>query len=848
MIKLTLSLRTKLHLITALILLGGLILFLFALNQIKRVSEFSTLSSETAQLVTSIETVSQTAQMLTDYQAENLTPSRETSRQLQAKFNQSTAEFSLALQTLTSHYNFVFSKDLEAHRLAADSAIIMLIRDFNTLFALTTKTGSADKQLDEALSKLQLISTATSKQAIRELALSIHIQTEQFRHAPNVIQYEILNGQLLQLRQLLALQQSEQLVPAIEAISQIKAYCNVLLTGHTNYSSAQLIQKTKILESEVNFINAYVLDYLRKASFRAILSIVVIFCCFIVLIIVFIRFINKLIIKPLTALDVFLSQMAKGMLPEPITEKSSAEISEIGAKLNTLSNNLQEKAAYADEISSGKFDAHFEPLSDADFLGISLMELGQSLHKAEMEDRKYKLDEQKRIWVNEGLARFADILRSSNSDIAGLCDHVISHLVNYLKASLGCIYLVNDEGENVIIELISAYAWDRKKFLSRQIQPGEGLIGTCALEKQPIFLTEIPDQYITIRSGLGEAAPNCLLIVPLKLEDQVLGILELASFHKFEEHEREFVEKIAQSIASTVKSVRVNERTAFLLEQSQKYAEEMSEQEEEMRQNMEELKVTQEESARRENEFSEMLRAMHAASPVVELDVNGYIMHFNAIMSNILQVDLLDNIGRPFTEILQIDASDTEYINLWNELKKGNQCSYTHSLKSGDCEVHLLHLFSPVNDLQGKLYKVVDIVQDLTEVMHLKQQSTKDGTSVDQIKAELETLEHHIDHSLYRIELLPGAKISSTNDAVLKAGGYEKNELDGRYFPVMLREKKQGDFEKHWAQVLKGETWAGNISISKADNNEWHMSVYLKPVVVNNEISKVILTGKDYNR
>ena len=170
--------------------------------------------------------------------------------------------------------------------------------------------------------------------------------------------------------------------------------------------------------------------------------------------------------------------------------------------------------------------------------------------------------------------------------------------------------------EERVLEMKACYAFDRNKFIEKQIRPGEGLVGTCYLEGELIYLTDIPDQYISITSGLGDANPRALLICPLKVNDQKFGVIELASFHPFEPYQLEFVQKVSESIAATISTVNVNIRTNLLLEQTKLQAEEMANTEEELRQNMEEMQATQEEARRREIELQDMLARLQEAQKV----------------------------------------------------------------------------------------------------------------------------------------------------------------------------------------------------------------------------------------
>ena len=212
------------------------------------------------------------------------------------------------------------------------------------------------------------------------------------------------------------------------------------------------------------------------------------------------------------------------------------------------------------------------------------------------------------IGPTSGLAQVGEILRVSTASTADLYDNIIKFVVKYTKSNQGGLFILNEENESdKFLELVSCYAFERKKYLTKKIGLGEGLVGQCYLEGEKIYLLEVPQEYITITSGLGGAAPNALLLVPLKINEKIFGVLELATFGKYESHEVELVEKLTESIASTISSVRVSESTRILLEKTQQQAEEMRAQEEEMRQNMEELEATQEEMRRKEKHIQNML-------------------------------------------------------------------------------------------------------------------------------------------------------------------------------------------------------------------------------------------------
>ena len=308
--------------------------------------------------------------------------------------------------------------------------------------------------------------------------------------------------------------------------------------------------------------------------------------------------------RPINHTKSILLKMGKGILPKEKLTEGPDEIGQMAKALNLVIQGLKDIFNFSLEIGKGNFDTEFKPLSDDDVLGLSLLEMRNELKNASKEEEKRKEEDEQRNWAAQGVAMFSDILRKSSDNLEELSYDIISNMVKYTGSNQGGMFIVNDNDKNrTFLEMAACYAYDRKKFLEKKIQEGEGLVGRCYQEQEKIFLTEIPEDYIKITSGLGDDNPKCLLLIPLVYNDVIYGIIEIASFNVYRPFEIEFIERISESIAATISSVKANIQTTMLLEQSQQQAEEMASQEEEMRQNMEELRATQEQSARREEDL-----------------------------------------------------------------------------------------------------------------------------------------------------------------------------------------------------------------------------------------------------
>lgn len=270
--------------------------------------------------------------------------------------------------------------------------------------------------------------------------------------------------------------------------------------------------------------------------------------------------------------------------------------------INQSIENLKRAATFINEISSGNLDATWDNLNEENRKYNEKNLAGELIHMRERM-KALKVEDARRMWTTEGEARFSEIIRTHQHDMQELCDNSIAFITKYLSAQQGALFLLREEVAESYLELKACYAFDRKKYVERRIEIGQGLVGQTFLENDTAMLTDVPQQYTYITSGLGESTPTCLMVSPMKYNEKTQAVVEIASFNKFEPHQLEWVKKIGEIMASTLISINTAEKTQALLKQFQEQTERLRSQEEELRQNLEEMEATQEEMRRQEEEL-----------------------------------------------------------------------------------------------------------------------------------------------------------------------------------------------------------------------------------------------------
>lgn len=405
---------------------------------------------------------------------------------------------------------------------------------------------------------------------------------------------------------------------------------------------------------------------------------------------------------------VSLNTLLEGNIPKPI-QTSILEMKPLVQVTNNLADSFERLKRLAQDVGASKFDTQVRIFADKGMVGNAIAGMRQSLLKIAEQNIQ-------RNWYNEGYAKFGELLRQSTKNPEDFFDEVISNLVNYLDINQGGIFVLNTDTKVPVMELKSCYAFQRKKFLIRNIAFGEGLVGQVWRDRDTIYITDIPEGYAEINSGLGKAKAKSLLITPLISDEAVIGILELASFEDFPKYKIELIKSVCESIAVAVSKLKIDTETRNLLSESQLMAEKMRIQEDLMRQNMEELMVTQEKMAQNSVEMRSQLKALEESFTMIEMDTEGKFIKLNTLLLAISGFEEEDLIGNHFTAMQSKKTVPEIAEQDWKTILSGNfvKGEFVRYTKEGK-KFWLYEVIYPLYNSKKEIFKICSIGYDITK-------------------------------------------------------------------------------------------------------------------------------------
>lgn len=317
--------------------------------------------------------------------------------------------------------------------------------------------------------------------------------------------------------------------------------------------------------------------------------------------------------------------------------------------IRSTSNNLHKVMDVMKQAAASDFDTlpriEISSKGELSEIAVAFNKLAQALEKHSIMEKQLKEEAEELSWMNRQIAKIAT-LYPEVENVQMLASMLITKLVPMVGASYGVFYLKEVNKSEQYFTRMSSFASMGSEEDRKQFRIGEGLIGQCALLKRPIHLNQVPDDYLKIGSGLGEASPKTIMILPVLFEDQVLAVIEIASFETLTPIQIKLLEKVNNNLGIKINTILNHMKVEHLLQESQALTEELQSQSEELQLQQEELRTTNEkleeqyEAAKQKNfEIQEVSAALEEKAQQLELS-SKYKSEFLANMSHELRTPL----------------------------------------------------------------------------------------------------------------------------------------------------------------------------------------------------------------
>lgn len=287
-------------------------------------------------------------------------------------------------------------------------------------------------------------------------------------------------------------------------------------------------------------------------------------------------YMSKNFIGPLMRIRKVLLQMSRGELPELNMKAPQNAVGEMISGLKSLMQGLRQTTHFAEEIGKGNFDAPFQPLSENDVQGKSLVDMRQKLKSSsEME--------QQRKWIADGIEKISAISRLQFKSVEEIANRFTSEIAERVSAKQGAVFCINKDSEPKKIELCGGYGLSSELLQKKSFQYNETLLGQCILENKKIEFASMGDNLFGIQSALSVASQTNVFLFPLNSGGEVIGAIEIGTTSAFDNMQIEYIEIACEQIAASLSNMMASMLTKKLLEESLKQSDELAAQKQELR-------------------------------------------------------------------------------------------------------------------------------------------------------------------------------------------------------------------------------------------------------------------------
>jgi signal transduction histidine kinase/HAMP domain-containing protein/CheY-like chemotaxis protein len=269
--------------------------------------------------------------------------------------------------------------------------------------------------------------------------------------------------------------------------------------------------------------------------------------------------------------------------------------------VNELASNLTRQVRAIAEVTSAVATGDLtrsitvEAEGEVDALKDNINAMVQSLR-----EKTQAFEDQ--VWLQTSLARISGLMQG-HRDLTTVADLIMDELVPLINAQHGTFFLAEPDDGGPRLRLIAGYGltWDKEAAV--QFRLGQSLIGQVAKTKKPVLVTDAPPSYLKITSGLGEAPPVSVIVMPIVFEGEILGVIEASSFGRFTQVHQDFLEQLMETIGVNVNALMANARTDALLEESRRLAGELQSRQQDLQRSNDELEDKAEQLARQNRDI-----------------------------------------------------------------------------------------------------------------------------------------------------------------------------------------------------------------------------------------------------
>jgi len=390
--------------------------------------------------------------------------------------------------------------------------------------------------------------------------------------------------------------------------------------------------------------------------------------------------------------------------------------------LENFANKFIASGKYLKLLSSGNGKAAPDKSMILDLFYPSILQLNQrfeALNNQIVEERKKQAEIQ---WIKEGIDKLTEVMRQEFDNPLLHSNKIIYSLVQYLDIPMGAIYHTKDEDGKIYLEMAASFAYGKEKQLYRKILLGEGMVGSAASEKKTLNLTNVPESYFNLISGFSESKPKNIIVSPIKLNDQIYGVIELASLSRFKDEEIRFVEEVCKAAAYSFALSKVYMDTLYLYEGANLEIAQLKSENESLNIDNEDFKINYKNLKEQNTDNDYIVDKLNEFAIMINLDLDGNILEVNSRFEQFFKAEKKKFLHSNYREYMMEASNDFDFENIWRDLRAGFQHELNQKVIIANHEFWLNQHYFPMKDSKGRVKGIKIMAFDITDKMNLENQ------------------------------------------------------------------------------------------------------------------------------